>query len=59
MNIFLLWIISISYNIGVIARQKTTNVKPLTTYETAAMLLFAPFVMVAHIGHSLENLNNT
>ena len=53
-----IWLISISYNLGVITKQRTKGInKTFYFILMCHITLLAPFLMAAHIGCSLEEFN--
>ena len=53
-----IWIISISYNLGVITKQRTEDINKTFDFILICQItLLAPFLMAAHIGCSLEEFN--
>ena len=53
-----IWLISISYNLGIITKQRTEGINKTFDFILICQItLLAPFLMAAHIGYSLEEFN--
>ena len=56
-TIAFIWVLAISYNLGVLTKQMYNNVEGWDVATIIKVTLLAPFLAVAHIGCSLEELN--
>lgn len=55
----LIWVLSISYNLGVLTKQLYNGAEYWDVITIIKVTILAPFLAVAHIGCSLEQLNLT
>ena len=56
-TIAFIWVLAISYNLGVLTKQMYNNVEGWNAAIVIKVALLAPFLAAAHIGCSLEELN--
>ena len=52
-----IWLLSISYNLGVLTNQSYNGAEGWNVITIIKVTILAPFLVVAHIGCSLEQLN--